>query len=92
MECMNAYELITPVSQVPGSDATQVGIAKDAVATPIDVNASATPVFFSLVGARVSFFDHMVSSDRDVYERLKRMAHALSNIWSTQRASVITLR
>jgi hypothetical protein len=88
MECEMAYELITPVNQVPSADQTKFGIAKEAVATPLDVNSEACNTFFSLVGTRMTFFEHMSKSDRTVYEQLINMANSLGTGWRAHRAGI----
>lgn len=88
MECEAAYELLTPVNEVPSKEQSQLGIAKNAIATPLDVNSKTCATFFSLVGTRISFFEHMLEADRVIYEKLINMARSLATAWSAHRAGI----
>jgi hypothetical protein len=88
LECTAAYELLTPVNQVPSKDAGQFGIAKEAVATPIDVNSETALTFFNLAGARVNFFEHLFQADRVIYEKLIKMANELATAWRAHRMGI----
>ncbi len=89
LECLEAFEFITPVQQVPSEDPSEMGIAKEAIATPIDTNTGAAVAFISLAGTRISFLDHLGSIDRNVYEQLVALARSMADGWRAQRSKVV---
>jgi len=89
VECREVIELLTPLNQVPGKDPTQIGIAKEAFATPLDVNSTVTQTSFSLVGARITFFTDMHEADREVYRKLITMGRTMADNWRAQRSKIV---
>jgi hypothetical protein len=89
VDCREVIELITPLNQVPGTDPTQVGIAKDAFATPLDVNSVAAHTSFSLSGARITFFTDMSDVDQEMYKKLITMGRAMADSWRTRRSKIV---
>lgn len=89
VECQRVYELYTPLQQVPSKDPTKLAVAKDGLATPLDINAESTTTFFSLHGTRVNFFEHMAKVDREMYERLVAGAREMAAGWRTQRTGIV---
>lgn len=67
-----AFDLITPMQQVPGPDGT-MGITKAAIVTPIDITNQ--PVRFAVVPIGVIRFKDMEESDVERYKKLVK--HAL---------------
>lgn len=89
LECLEAFEFVTPIQQVPSEDPTKMGIAKEAIATPIDANSGAAATFFSLAGTRINFLDHLGSTDRSVYEQLVGLARSMADSWRAQRSKIV---
>lgn len=89
IECRELLELITPVSQVPSEDPNKIGVAKEALATPLDVNSASAFSFLSLAGSRVTFFQHLSESDQQFYGRLILLARSMGSSWAANRSPII---
>jgi len=89
IECKEAYELFTPLQQVPSQEEGKIGIAKEAIATPLDTNASPTSTFFCLSNSRITLFSNMSEGDQDTYKRLVEMARGMGEAWRVQRSGIV---